>query len=334
LGAKEAVGPKESAYCQIVTTEPVLAVRGDRFVIRDETSSRTIGGGVIVHPWAVKHKKQEPGLPERLEMLHRADDAAATAAFLSESLDFAVSIDLLQEFLNLDEDAVRRAVAAAEGVRALTFEGERLYTTDSKWHGVREELLQRLKEFHAAHPLAQGLDMEEAREKLSYSISPRLFRGVIEQFEKDKALGRDGNVLKLPTHRVRLDDREQTLARKIASLLGADPLAPPDLKQIETETRLDRRRLAEMMRLMERDRSVVRVSTEMYFLAESIDKLKKELCEYLSANGQVTPAGFRDRFGTTRKYTIPLLEYFDRDGVTIRVGDVRRLRRAPAGERK
>src|SRR5262249_30635934 len=150
--------------CQIVTAQPVLAVRGDRFVIRDETSSRTLGGGVIVHPWAVRHKQQEPGLPERLEMLHRAEAPAATAAFLSESSDFAVSIDLLQEFLNLDEDAVRKAVAAAEGVRALTFEGERLYTTDSKWRGVREELVQRLKEFHAAHPLAQGLDMEEARE--------------------------------------------------------------------------------------------------------------------------------------------------------------------------
>jgi selenocysteine-specific elongation factor len=82
---------------------------------------------------------------------------------------------------------------------------------------------------------------------------------------------------------------------------------------------------------MERERSVVRVAPELYFLAGCIDELKGTLCGYLSEKGDMTPAAFRDLFGTSRKYTIPLLEYFDREGITVRVGDARRLKSAGRG---
>ena len=92
---------------------------------------------------------------------------------------------------------------------------------------------------------------------------------------------------------------------------------------------MPRQRLTEVMRLLERDGSVVRVTTEMYFLASSIEQLRRRLKEYLTRKGEMTAASFRDLIGSSRKYTIPLLEYFDRDGLTIRIGDIRRLKSAP-----
>jgi selenocysteine-specific elongation factor len=109
-------------------------------------------------------------------------------------------------------------------------------------------------------------------------------------------------------------------------LLRKTPLAPPDLKQIESETGIKTVRLREVIRVMEREKSIVRVATDMYFLAESVDKVKKSLREHFSKEKQITPAGFRDLLGTSRKYTIPLLEYLDREGVTMRAGDFRRLK--------
>ena len=82
--------------------------------------------------------------------------------------------------------------------------------------------------------------------------------------------------------------------------------------------------------MLEREQSIVRVGDGLYFLKETLDELKRGVVEMFADQREVTPATFRDRFGTSRKYTIPLLEHLDRAGVTIRVGDVRRLRKEGA----
>ena len=120
---------------------------------------------------------------------------------------------------------------------------------------------------------------------------------------------------------------------KIQKILGEQPLAPPDLKEVERQAGVPRARLNEVIRLLERDRAVVRVTTDMYFLASSIEQLRQTLTKYLTEKGEMTAASFRDLIGSSRKYTIPLLEYFDRDGLTIRIGDIRRLKSAPTAEK-
>jgi selenocysteine-specific elongation factor len=172
------------------------------------------------------------------------------------------------------------------------------------------------------------MEMEAARERLPGRIVPRLFRAVVEQLETDRVVARTGSLLRLPQHVVRLREDEQTLASRIAALLAQAPLSPPDVKQIERELNVPRPKLAEVLRVMERERAVVRISPELYFLGESIDKVKSDLRRHLSERSDITPATFRDLFGTTRKYAIPLLEYLDREGVTVRVGDARRLKQA------
>ena len=120
---------------------------------------------------------------------------------------------------------------------------------------------------------------------------------------------------------------------KITKILGEQPLAPPDLKEIEKQAGVTRSRLNEVIRLLERDGSVVRVTSDMYFLSSAIDQLRTLLRKFLAEKGEMPAAAFRDLIGSSRKYTIPLLEYFDRDGLTIRVGDVRRLKsQIPSGK--
>ena len=117
---------------------------------------------------------------------------------------------------------------------------------------------------------------------------------------------------------------------KIKKLLGEQPLAPPDLKEVEKQAGVTRARLNEVLRLLEREGSVVRITSDMYFLATSVAQLRQMIKNYLGERGEMTAAGFRDLIGSSRKYTIPLLEFFDRDGLTIRIGDIRRLKSARA----
>ena len=334
LGPKQKVEPKESTYCQITLSEPLLALRGDHFIIRDETARRTLGGRTVIHPWAKKHKRAEPDLQERLASLRGEDLPGLVEGFLSESDDFALPIAPIQQFLNLRDEEARERLERLQTVRSFSAEGEKLYTTENKWLHLKEQIVKVLRDFHVSHPLAPGMDMEELRDKLPYSISPRLFRIVVERIEAEKIAAREGNLLRLPEHKVHLRQEEKNLVAKIKALLGSNPLAPPDLKQIEKETGIERAKLHEVIRVMERDRAVVRVASDLYFLGDCVDKVKGALYKYLSEKSEITPASFRDLLGSSRKYTIPLLEYFDREGITVRIGDARRLKNPTAMERQ
>jgi selenocysteine-specific elongation factor len=228
--------------------------------------------------------------------------------------------------LNVQEDQARKEVGRLGMLRVFHAEGETLYTTQAKWQRVKDTLFAQLKAFHAGHPLAPGMDLEEARAKLPYQLPLKVFRAIIDTLGAERAIEKEENLLRLATHKVQLGGQEKELMARIKRILGEQPLAPPDLKDVEKQLGISRSKLSEVIRLLERDGSLVRITTDMYFLASSIDQLRNRLREFLSAKGEMTAASFRDLIGSTRKYTIPLLEYFDRDGLTIRIGDVRRLK--------
>ena len=326
LGSKEKVEPKGSAYCQIALGEPVAVLRGDRFIVRDETARRTLGGGIVIHPWARKHKRGEPELEARLDSLHRGDLSTLAEGFIDQSDDFALPLGSIHQFLNLKEEEARNQIERIKTVRLLSAEGEKVYTTENKWQHLKESTLKALTDFHASHPLAPGMDLEELRAKVLYAVPSRLFRDFVEILSADKAVVREGNLLRLPQHRIRLKDEQKELMERIKKNLGRDPLAPPDLGQMEKELGIARAKLLEVARVMERDGLIVRIAPDLYFARDCVDKVKGVLYKYLAEKGEITAAACRDLLGSSRKYTIPLLEYFDREGFTIRIGDVRRLK--------
>ncbi|HEY1233274.1 MAG TPA: SelB C-terminal domain-containing protein, partial [Candidatus Binatia bacterium] len=333
LAGKDKLDAKQSAYCQITLNQPLLVMRGDHFVARDETAQRTLGGGVVIHPLANGHRKNEPDLLRRLETLHRGELAQVVENFLAENTAFALPTESIYQFMNLREEEARAKIESIKSLRALNAEGDTLYTTEAKWRQLREQMLGLLKSFHVAHPLMPGMDMEELRGKLRYALTPKLFRAVIELLLAEKLIAREENLLRVPTHRVQLGGQEKILMDRIKQILGSQPLAPPDVKDLEKQAGVSRQRLTEVLRLLERDGSVVRVTTDMYFLASSIEQLRALLKKHLAEKGEMSAATFRDLINSSRKYTIPLLEFFDRDGLTIRIGDIRRLKSSPGADR-
>ncbi|MBI3065872.1 MAG: SelB C-terminal domain-containing protein, partial [Deltaproteobacteria bacterium] len=159
-----------------------------------------------------------------------------------------------------------------------------------------------------------------------FDLPPKIFRVVVETLINGKAVAKEENLLRLASHRVQLGGQEKSLMDKIKKLLEEQPLAPPDLKEIERLAAVNRAKLNEVIRLLEREGSVVRITSDMYFLADSIEQLRTTLKKFLAEKGEMTAAAFRDLIGSSRKYTIPLLEHFDREGLTIRIGDIRKLK--------
>ncbi|HVO95443.1 MAG TPA: SelB C-terminal domain-containing protein, partial [Terriglobales bacterium] len=296
-------------------------------------ASRTLAGGVIIHPWAKRHRRREADLTERLERLGTGDNAQLTESFLNESDAFALPVAPIYQFLNVREEEALACIGAMKGVRAFNAEGETVYTTESKWQRLKDHLLRVLKDFHASRALVPGMDMEELRGKLPFQLSPKVFRVVVDVLVAEKSIAKEDNLLRLAQHRVQLGGQEKSLMERIRQILNAQPMAPPELKEIEKQLGVGRGKLAEVIRLMERERSIVRVATELYFPSASVEKVKTVLCKSLAEKGEISAAAFRDLLGSSRKYTIALLEYFDREGVTLRIGDVRRLK-APLAREK
>ena len=134
---------------------------------------------------------------------------------------------------------------------------------------------------------------------------------------EEKLIAKEENLLRLASHRVQLGGQERRLMDKIKKILGEQPLAPPDLKEIEKQAGVPRPRLNEVIRLLERDGSWSGSPLTCIFWRAASNDCVRPLKEYLLEKGEMTAASFRDLIGSSRKYTIPLLEYFDRDGLTI-----------------
>jgi selenocysteine-specific elongation factor len=166
----------------------------------------------------------------------------------------------------------------------------------------------------------------ELRGKLPYQLSAKIFRAVVDALISDKTIAKEENLLRTAEHRVQLGGQEKSLVDRIKKILGEQPMSPPDLKDVEKQLGVNRNKLTEVIRLLERDRSVIRVATDLYYLSSTVDQVRAVLKKFLSDKGEITAGSFRDLIGSSRKYTIPLLEYFDREGLTIRIGDIRRLK--------
>jgi selenocysteine-specific elongation factor len=331
LGSDRAPGathvvPGEMAYCQITVEKPIQAMRGDRFILREATALRTIAGGVVIFPAAGKRKRSAPGLLERLQILDHGNDASLLAALSEERGTFALPLGVLAELLNSRDDDIRRRFDRLDGVHVFDVEGSPYYAAEPACARATAALHQVLMAWHAGHPLATGLDLEEARVALPTAIPARIFRRLVQELSDESVVVREGSLLRLPHHRIAVPDADRGLVERMMIELAKDPLSPPDARQLATTLAVDVKKLVGLLRALERQQTLVNVAPDLYFLRETVDNVREDLVRDLSLIGEVTTAQFRDRYKTSRKYAIPLLEHFDRIGVTIRIGEVRRLR--------
>jgi selenocysteine-specific elongation factor len=322
LGASDKLTPEERGYGQLTLARPVHLLRGDRFILRDETASRTIGGGVVVQPWPRQHRRSDLTAISTLDALSSADPEVAAAAYLESAEDVAVPLSELAQFMNMPNAETAAVVDRIAGIRAFDIEGERVYTTAAKFRHLCRDLVAALRAFHAAHPLTPGMEAEAARP----AISVRLFRAIVDRAAADGIVIREGSLLRLPEHKVRLSSDQEALVDRIRSLLARDPAAPPSPAEMEAATGVPRTRLLDVLRVMERQHLVVRVAVDLYFLPDYVAGTVTLLRQRWRPGEEITPAAFRDAIGTSRKYAIPLLEHFDRTGVTERTATVRRLK--------
>jgi selenocysteine-specific elongation factor len=321
------LAPGTSAYARVRLERPAVVTRADRFILRAYSPTITIGGGVVLDPQPPRAAiRTLPGI-ERLQRI----DASA-------SLD-AVLMTLIGErgFQGLPQAAVlSRAGASPEQAAAAVqrlAEGHQIVAVGDLLLSRRlleeaaDRLLDALKSHHAADPLSEGMHREEARARLMPRALPSVFDAVVEPLAASgRVISRDR--LSLAGHAVSLSPEELRVREALLKVIAAAGLAPPDAAGLPGAVGADAATVDRILNLLVRQRALIRIDA-LLFHADRLEALKAEV-RALKATGGATAvrldvASFKERYGITRKFAIPLLEYLDRERITRRVGESRVL---------
>jgi selenocysteine-specific elongation factor len=169
------------------------------------------------------------------------------------------------------------------------------------------------------------MELESLRTRLPEVPDARVYRWLVDGLVADGVLARSESVVRLPDHRVALDQRARQAALRIEAVLGEAGLTPPDVRRIAPEG-LSPRELQDVLGVLEREGRVVRVAPDLVYARAAVERGVVLVRDYCARHREITAAAFRDLIGASRKYSIAFLDYCDRSGITVRVGDVRRLR--------
>ena len=319
----------ETCACQLRLDAPVALVRDDRFVLRNYSPVYTIGGGQVLNPIPVKHKMNRPEVIKSLEILAGRDKDKIIDLHLLEAGDKGLSFTDLSIMTNMAEKKLQAAMQnlLSKKKALLINRDARVYIHHICFKNLQKAILNNLTSYHDNHPLKSGMPKEELKSRLHSSLDPRLFNMLMTQTVKQSAIIIEGDLVRLADHKVALKIDQEEIKKKVIGIYLQGKLMPPYFKEVSKMIAIDPAQAREVLMHLVNQGLIIKVKEDLYFHQEPIEQLKKQLENYIEKNHEITTPEFKKMTGASRKYVIPLLEYFDAVNFTIRVGDSRKLRK-------
>lgn len=316
----QALEPGQSGLAQLVLDEPVAALAQDKVILRDSSASRTIGGGRVLDPVPPRRGRRRPERIALLAALAEPDDAAAYAGALA-ALGGVVDLAWFERIRNVPPD-----VSLAE-VKVANFG-----FAPAAWTELAEVVAAALAAHHAEKPESPGLDENRLRLALPRRWAKPVFHAAVVELVRAKRIAQEGGFLRLPGHAVRMLPAEEKLWERVQPHLAANRFHPPRVRELAELLDVEDSAVRQMLRRAAKLGRVVQIAPDHFFLRATAAEMAHLVAE-LSQGGEatVTAASFRDRLGTGRKVAIQVLEFFDRAGITARIGDERRVVPAKVG---
>jgi len=319
----ERLEPGQQGFVQLRLEKPLVAARGDRFVIRTYSPMFTVGGGIVLEPHAPRHRRFDPVVTQRLQSLLEGEPEEKVLTILAQS---PVGMD--------ETDLARRAETDAQNARAIL---NRLQTrrqavqvgdvwfAQSVWDSLRQRVEGTLQRYHQQNPLRAGMPREELRSTLGGRLPARLFEAMLLRWQEEGLLALQGALVRLASFTIRLNERQQRLAQRVEQILREAGVTPPPLEVISQQVGAPPDAVRAMIQVLLEQEVLVRLEGDLFFHRETIDQLAELVRHTIREKGSLSVGEFRDLTGSSRKFAVPLLEYFDRIRLTRRVGDVRVL---------
>ena len=311
---KEKLEPGEDGLVQFRLEQPIVAVRGDRYVIRSWSPITTIGGGEIIEVSRRRLSRRKPAVVESLLVKEQGEPQRLVMEYLDES-SVPLSRKELLARTQLAPEQLDEVFNENSGVVSFSGEGDTWYFSGGQQ--LLEELKRLLEDWHRQHPLRQGMAKEEVRSRLLPRTSSRGFSQLLENLLPGNGMEVRGQLLALSTHQVEMSTEQKALAEKIMQALERQPFAPPSREELAQMGDV-----APVLKLLQQQGEIVEAE-QFWFSRTALEEAIARIQQHFSVEKELTLAQFRDSLGTTRKYAVPLMEYLDGKHITRRRGDVR-----------
>ena len=321
------IKPDESGFIQLRLEAPIVGVLGDRFILRSYSPPRTIAGGIIVDPFAPKHRARElASVRARLDALLKSPREEKVAALVSKAPNGLHRADLVA-WTGWRDEILAKTVDSAR-TAGLIAEAGGHFLAPATLAELKQRIVQDIRAHHAADPLSRGLGLEILRGRHFAHTSPDLFRAVVAELQKNGAVVIEKDIARAPEHARAVTGEDAALRDRLEEIYREAKLTAPSISEALSRAGLSasqQQHGRKVIQVLIESGVLVRVNGEMFFHASALHEVVEKLREFATnkADREVDVPTFKELAGVSRKYAIPLLEYFDRERITRREGDKR-----------
>jgi len=323
----EELMPGNSAYAQMQLEAETVAAYGDAFIIRSYSPTRTIGGGKILQPSAPRHKRFRPEVIATLATLEGGTPLQLVEDYLAR-VGNLVAIDEIPQAMGWHLDKVKeiaRELAGSGRARTLTVDGREHYVAGKVWDTWQARMREVVGRYHREYPLREGFPREELRSRYFGDLNAKTFNTVLALLANEGVIELRANVVALPGHKAKPTPEQKVIIDKVVEAYRASGLQPPSWESVIQTLGLEGASLGELQNFLLRTGQLVKVNEELFFHPDNIERARRLLKEAFEHTDAITVGEAREIWQTSRKYAVPLLEFFDSQRITRRVGDKRVL---------
>lgn len=320
------IAPGAPGRVQLVLDKPIAAAVGDRFIVRDTSGQRTMGGGAFIDLRGPQRRRKAPARLAQLDALAAADPAEALAMALDRP-PYVVEFDGFARDRMLSPDQRARLLAQVPHV-AVALSGETLLLSPTVWTQLSASAWAMVHAFHQTYPQLMGPGVARVAAALEPRLLARIGTAVVRTLVAKGRLVSEGGAVRLPGHRLALDKQDHRLWQQILPhLAGDNRFRPPQGRECAAALGARELDVRRVLKAMARQQRVVELAPDRFFLQESLREMAAIAAEVAgqSEGGAFAAAAFRDRLQNGRKVAIEILDHFDRIGLTVRSGDLRRI---------
>jgi len=324
VSAEGSIAQGTSGFAQLVLARPVSALHGDRFVVRDQSARRTIGGGVVLDPFAPKRQRRAALRAAELQVLERTSPVGVLNGLL-EITDSGLDINTVIRNLNLSPAHAQAVLREANAV--IFGDDSPVGITRAAADLLAARLFAAVTEFHAAQPHANGIDLAALRKATGTRLKAPAFHAFVRSMANRQQIVLSSNVVRLPNHVATPDPHDEKLWARVRRSLAKSGVNVPLVAELAQRLTLDEQPLSAFLHRKSRTGEIMRVTPTRYALRETLARVAATAVRVAaqSEDGYFTAAQLRDVIGTGRGLAIHYLEFFDQLGITQRFGDRRRI---------
>jgi selenocysteine-specific elongation factor len=321
--------PGESAYVQLRLAKPVLLLPGDPFVLRTYSPQATLAGGTVLDPNPLRRRRRSTEALELLQGLESGEEAEKIRLMVAASLLSGLS---LEEIVNRTGMSVKRIESAlatllSSGELVQVVKEPRIFLSRQAFSTLKARLHTELQAYLTDNPMKEGMGKEELKSRIPKRSDLRFFGPCLAALEKEGKAMAERDLVSLPGRKSGVAAGQADLQAGVATTLRKGGMEPPTIKEFCDALGCTEKEALEHLNFLAREGKAVKVKSDIFYATEPFAAIREKLVAYLRKTGEITPNELRELTGLSRKFMIPLLEHFDSEKLTIRVGDKRVLRK-------